>query len=69
MSTDGPIEEESTTGTELPLAGVRVVDLTVVWSGPGATTLLGDLGAEVIRVEDPDRLSRQVSSKVRKEHC
>ncbi|MGY1812078.1 CaiB/BaiF CoA transferase family protein [Blastococcus sp. SYSU D00820] len=52
---------------DLPLAGYRVVDLTVVWSGPGATALLGDLGAEVIRVEGNDRLSRQVSSKVTKE--
>lgn len=51
----------------LPLDGVRVIDLTVVWSGPGATALLGDLGAEVIRVEGNDRLSRQVSSKVTKE--
>lgn len=51
---------------DLPLAGVRVVDLTVVWSGPGATTLLGDLGAEVIRTEGNDRLSRQVSAKVTK---
>lgn len=52
---------------DLPLAGIRVVDLTVVWSGPGATVLLGDLGAEVIRVEGNDRLSRQVSSRVTKE--
>lgn len=52
---------------DLPLAGVRVVDLTVVWSGPGATALLGDLGAEVIRVEGNDRLGRQVSAKVTKE--
>jgi crotonobetainyl-CoA:carnitine CoA-transferase CaiB-like acyl-CoA transferase len=53
--------------SDLPLAGIRVVDLTVVWSGPGATALLGDLGAEVIRIEGNDRLSRQVSSKVTKE--
>ncbi|ASR36267.1 hypothetical protein BAY61_16055 [Prauserella marina] len=55
------------TDTVLPLTGIRVIDLTVVWSGPGATVLLGDLGAEVIRVEGNDRLSRQVSAKVTKE--
>ena len=37
-----------------PLAGVRVVDLSGVFSGPMATALLCDQGAEVIKVESPE---------------
>ncbi|MET7596126.1 CaiB/BaiF CoA transferase family protein [Streptomyces sp. NPDC004082] len=38
-----------------PLTGLRVLDLATLFAGPLAATMLGDFGAEVIKVEHPDR--------------
>jgi crotonobetainyl-CoA:carnitine CoA-transferase CaiB-like acyl-CoA transferase len=37
-----------------PLNGVRIIDITTMLMGPSATQLLGDLGAEIIKIESSD---------------
>ncbi len=44
---------QSKTEARLPLAGVRVVDFSRLLPGPWCTQMLGDLGAEVVKVEQP----------------
>ncbi len=38
---------------KLPLDGVRIADLSMMWAGPYCTRILGEMGAEIIKIESP----------------
>jgi crotonobetainyl-CoA:carnitine CoA-transferase CaiB-like acyl-CoA transferase len=44
-------QRAATAQDALPLKGLRIIDLTMGWAGPTATRQMGDLGADVIKVE------------------
>ena len=50
------MSDDQQLGVWMPLQNIRVLDLTWAWAGPHATRLLGDMGADILRIESAQRL-------------
>ncbi|CAM5696032.1 CoA transferase OS=Streptomyces alboniger OX=132473 GN=CP975_08855 PE=4 SV=1 [Streptomyces alboniger] len=52
--------------TETPLKGLRVLDAATLFAGPLAATMLGDFGAEVVKIEHPTKPDPSVATAPRR---
>lgn len=56
----------ATETAKAPLTGLRVLDLATLFAGPLAATMLGDFGAEVVKVEHPEKPDPSVATARRR---
>lgn len=63
-----PAHAPAAANPRLPLAGIRVIDVSVVWAGPFAGQLLAEWGAEVIRMEPLTAIQPQTRGVERARH-
>jgi crotonobetainyl-CoA:carnitine CoA-transferase CaiB-like acyl-CoA transferase len=58
-----PLQRVDAAGSDLPLSGLRVLDLTLARAGPTCVRHLADWGASVIRIQSPDDGGEEVIGK------